>query len=94
MVILTSKRLTVREKNKIESTYHQYKMLTIPTNNKGMMDSVPFCSSILSIIKIDMIEVNAMVIYNSRRVNELKLQHTASNTVRWLKIIYIKSDNP
>lgn len=53
-------------------------MLTIPTNKKGMMDSVPFCSSILSIIKIDMIEVNAMVIYNFQK-SELKLQHSACN---------------
>lgn len=57
-------------RNKIKQfgkTYHQYKMLTIPTNNKGMMDSVPLYSSILSIINIEIIEVNAMVIYNFQK---------------------------
>lgn len=48
-------------------------MLTIPTNNKGMMDSVPLCSSILSIINIEMIEVNAMVIYNFQKSKLVKI---------------------
>ena len=38
-------------------------MLTRPAKSRGMMDSVPFRSSILSMIKIAMIDVNAIVIY-------------------------------
>lgn len=45
--------------------YLQYNMLMTPAKRRGIMDTVPFCSLILSIIKIAMIDVNAMVICNN-----------------------------
>lgn len=39
-------------------------MLIIPAKSRGMMEIVPFRSSILSMIKIAMIDVNAIVIYS------------------------------
>lgn len=42
----------------------QYNMLIIPAKSRGMMEIVPFHSSILSMIKIAMIDVNAIVIYS------------------------------
>ena len=38
-------------------------MLTRPAKSRGTIDNVPFRSSILSMIKIAMIDVNAIVIY-------------------------------
>lgn len=45
--------------------YLQYNMLMTPAKRRRIMDTVPFCSLILSIIKIAMIDVNAMVICNN-----------------------------
>lgn len=39
-------------------------MLITPAKSRGIMEMVPFRSSILSMIKIAMIDVNAIVIYN------------------------------
>lgn len=47
---------------KIKYAYLQYKMLIMPTKSSGIMENVPFRSSTLSIIKIAMIDVNAIVI--------------------------------
>lgn len=42
----------------------QYNMLITPAKSRGIIEMVPFRSSILSMIKIAMIDVNAIVIYN------------------------------
>lgn len=47
---------------KSSNAYLQYKMLITPTKSRGTMDNVPFLSSILSMTKIAIIDVNAMVI--------------------------------
>ena len=55
-------------------------MLTTPAKSKGIMDTVPFRSSILSIIKIAMIDVNAIVIYNNNYINvKMNNELTVSN---------------
>lgn len=44
----------------------QYIILITPASSSGMIETVPFCSSILSMINIAMIDVNAIVIYTGR----------------------------
>lgn len=69
-------------------SYRQYIMLIMPAKSRGITDAVPFCSSILSIIKIATSDVNATVICLEIRnisnikhfnVNETKL-HLHKNT--------------
>lgn len=69
-------------------------MLTIPTNNRGMMDSVPLYSSILSIINIEIIEVNAMVIYNFQKSILVKINVLYALLLEWLNVMYIKGGTP
>lgn len=53
-------------------------MLITPAKSRGIMEMVPFRSSILSMIKIAMIDVNAIVIYNCHEDIKKKMSVNAN----------------